>query len=140
MCTCSTLMKIYLVGSSTIHERVLRQIKEVCYSSFYYAEVKFWFWYTCNVMLRLILNLTKQVPDNQYTQLEKCKVLIGLHFAAEGFVEENAKKFVIFHIRGVFFPTLYMYFSSERDPVVVRIVSHILKSLFYQHLAKPKFR
>ena len=62
------------------------------------------------------------------------QVLKGLYFAAEGFVEKIATLFAIFHIRGVFFPILY--FTSERDPGVVKIVSFILKSLFYQRLIK----
>ena len=73
-----------------------------------------------------------------YKKLEKlfieCKFLKGLYFAELGFVEENTTIFAIFHIRGVFFPT--SYFSTEKDPGVVKIVSHILKSLFYQKLVK----
>ena len=51
---------------------------------------------------------------------------MGLYFAAKGFAEENAKIFAIW----CFFPT--SYFSSERDPGAVKMVSHILRSLFYK--------
>ena len=64
----------------------------------------------------------------------ECKVLKRLYFAAKGFVEENTTIFVIFHITAVF--SLRSYFSSERDPGVVKIVTHILRSLFYQKLVK----
>ena len=50
------------------------------------------------------------------------------------FCRKNVTIFAIFHIRGVFFSTSYL--SSERDPGLVKIVSHILKSLFYQKLVK----
>ena len=46
------------------------------------------------------------------------------------FVDENATIFAIFHIRYVFFSTSYFY--SEKDPTIVKIVSHILQSLNYK--------
>ena len=46
------------------------------------------------------------------------------------FVDENATIFAIFHIIYVFFST--SYFSSEKDPTIVKIVSHILQSLNYK--------
>ena len=50
------------------------------------------------------------------------------------FCRRKCFSFVIFHIRGGFVPT--SYFFILRDPGVLKIVSHILKSLFYQKLVK----
>ena len=55
--------------------------------------------------------------------------LKGLYFVAYGLLEENATIFAIFHNRRSFYST--SYFSSEKDPDAIKIVSHILKSLFY---------
>ena len=44
------------------------------------------------------------------------------------------KPLLFFKNKGVFFPT--SHFSSERVPGIVKIVSPILKSLFYQKLVK----
>ena len=93
------------------------------------------------MMSRLFSTLTKQVNDNQFTHLyilEKfytdCKILKGLYFCCVGFEKKNATIFAIFHIRCVFSST--SYFSFEKDPGIVKIVSLILKSLFYQKLVK----
>ena len=88
------------------------------------------------MMSRLILTLTKQVFDNQFTHFNiklenfcvECKSLKGFYFIAKGLVEENATIFANFFIRCLFFLT--SYFSSEKDSGAVKIVSHILTSQF----------
>ena len=85
-----------------------------------------------NIMSRLILILRKQFFDNQFThfkiKLEKvcvqCKSLKGLYFVVYGLLVENATILAIFHNRCSFYST--SYFSSEKDPGAVKIVSHIL--------------
>ena len=47
---------------------------------------------------------------------------------------KNATIFAIFHNRRSFLST--SYFSSEKDPGAVKIVTHNLKSLFYLKLVK----
>ena len=81
--------------------------------------------------------------QNQYTHLciktwklmRRMQVIKGTIFC---WVRYRRRKcyniYVIFQTRGFFFPT--SYFSPERVPGVVKIVSHILKSLFYQKLVK----
>ena len=77
-----------------------------------------------NMMSELILTLTKQVFDDQLT-----------HFT----IKTYATIFAIFHNRCSFFST--SYFSSEKNPGAVKIVSHILKSLFYfKNCQNFKFR
>ena len=51
-------------------------------------------------------------------------------------LEENVTIFAIFHNRRFFYST--SYFLSEKDPDAVKIVSHILKSLFYLNLENLK--
>ena len=43
-------------------------------------------------------------------------------------------KICYFHIRCFLFSTSYL--SSERDPGIVKFLSHILKSIFHQKLVK----
>ena len=105
---------------------------------FYYSVVKCYFWQYDVIWW----TLTKQVPDNQFIHfyMKSWKVLYRLQvfketsFCGWGFVEETATTFAIFDIRCVFFST--PYFSSEKDQGKVKIVSDMLKSLYYQKLVK----
>ena len=64
------------------------------------------------------------------------QVFKGTLFCCIGLLEENTALFAIFHNKCSFYST--SYFSSEKDPGTVKIVSHILKSLFDYTLVKIK--
>ena len=90
-----------------------------------------------NMMSRLILTLTKQFFDNQFThfKMKTWKVLYtmqavkGTIFCCVRSSRRKCYNICFFHNRCSFFST--SHFSSEKDPGAVKIVSHILKSLFY---------
>ena len=113
-------------------------VKEIPYLSVYYVVANI----SDNMMSKLILTLTKQVPDYQYTHLYiktwkvlyRMQVFKGTIFCCVRFCKKNVTLFAIFHIRWAFFST--SHFSFKRDPCVVKIVSQILKSLFHKEIVK----
>ena len=66
--------------------------------------------------------MSVQIASFKYKGTKFCCVIMR-------FVEEIVIIFAIFHIRYVLFST--SYFSSEKDRGVVKLLSHILKSLFH---------
>ena len=66
--------------------------------------------------------------------MHRIQVYKGTTFCCLKFCRRKCYNICYFHIKGVFFPT--SYFQSERDPDVEKIVSHILRSLFYHKLVK----
>ena len=110
--------------------------REVCYWSFLLRIIQMLF-------VMIDFNFNKTSLNNQFTHLyiKTWKVLYRMQFV-EGNIfccvrvyRRKCTSFAIF-TSDVFFLFSTSYFSSERDPGIVKILSHILKSIFHQKLVK----
>ena len=119
---------VYLISSYNYY------IKEVCYLSFYFAVVKYYF---CEYDVKIDFKFNKTIFGHQFIhfKIKTRKVMCTMQvFKGTIFCcvrSPRGKCYNIFYFSEHMFFLLTSYFSSAKDLGAMKIVSHILKILSY---------